>query len=220
MHRLAASIGHMARAVLSQERAAKLMGTTSRGLFLQTSSPWLVFLSFERFRGPLTVNAPCGLPGDPCLEPGRLRFGRDVLEWENAPTWHPPAPPPRTPGLAERIEALPPTPEVAGPLEEMLGRGPGLTPSGDDVVLGLLLAEARWGLARHEHLVAEAHRRTTTLSANLIALAARGDADERLVELVDWVTAGGPVPTEFLRWGAHSGEAVLQGVRLAFAMHG
>lgn len=179
-----------------------------------------MFLSFERFRGPLTINAPAAYAGEPYLEPGRLRFGPDVLEWEHAPTWRPPALPGGTAGAAERLGALPPTAPMEVPLEDLLGRGPGLTPSGDDVVLGLLLAEARWGLPRHEHLVAEAQRRTTTLSANLIELAARGDADERLLELVDWVAAGGPAPTEFLRWGAHSGEAVLQGVRLALAMHG
>lgn len=179
-----------------------------------------MFLSFERFRGPLTVNAPCSFEGEPVLEPGRLRFGGEVLEWEHAPVWSPPAPPEPTPGAPERLATLPPTPAPEGPLEDLLGRGPGLTPSGDDVVLGLLLAEARWGLVRHEYLVPLAQRRTTTLSANLIALAARGDADERLLELVDWVAAGGPTPEEFLRWGAHSGEAVLQGVRLAHALHG
>lgn len=179
-----------------------------------------MFLSFERFRGPLTVNAPAVMEGEPELEPGRLRLGSDVLEWEHAPVWSPPAPPEPIPGAAARLASLPPTPTPEGPLEDLLGRGPGLTPSGDDVVLGLLLAEARWRLPRHEHLVGEAERRTTTLSANLIALAARGDGDERLLELVDWVAAGGPAPEEFLRWGAHSGEAVLQGVRLAHAIHG
>ena len=33
--------------------------------------------------------------------------------------------------------------------------------------------------------------------------------------VVDYVAGGGPPPTEFLGWGAHSGEAVLQGVHLA-----
>lgn len=167
------------------------------------------------------MNLPCEVHGDPVLEPGCLRLGSHVVTWDGTPVWRPPEPPPARAGAEERLRRLeaPPldSPERLG---DLLGQGPGLTPSGDDVILGLLLARARWGLPVDEDLVHEARRRTTTLSANLIALAAEGSADERLIELVDHVRGGGPTPTAFLDWGAHSGLDVLRGVRLAFERAG
>ena len=83
--------------------------------------------------------------------------------------------------------ANPPDPlELAG----LLGMGAGLTPSGDDILLGLLLALTRWGdvlapgwdaPAFTRALLTLAYAKTTTLSANLIECASQGQADERLV---------------------------------------
>jgi hypothetical protein len=86
-------------------------------------------------------------------------------------------------------------------LEWFLGRGPGLTPSGDDLIAGLLLALHRWGdvlcpkldleeLSRR--LLPLAYRQTSTLSANLIECASQGQADERLVTALDGLVAGEP----------------------------
>jgi hypothetical protein len=71
-----------------------------------------------------------------------------------------------------------------GPLEpdearQLLGRGSGLTPSGDDVVAGYLVACHAFGLAAEplcEFVRAEAGARTTTLSASLLRHAAEGEA--------------------------------------------
>jgi hypothetical protein len=52
----AISSGDVAAEILAIDREASVIGITSKGIFLETSSRWLVFLSFERFRSPLTVN--------------------------------------------------------------------------------------------------------------------------------------------------------------------
>ena len=82
------------------------------------------------------------------------------------------------PGLAARSAA-------AGPLddpERLLGRGQGLTPSGDDVLIGFIAmcahAHREWGLPDPAPLAAalaaRAPGRTTAVSAALLAEAARG----------------------------------------------
>lgn len=109
-----------------------------------------------------------------------------------------------------------------------LGRGPGLTPAGDDVALGFLLALNRWGdrllpdvpqepinLA----LIDAARRKTTALSACLIECAAAGLADERLVAALDGLVSGNlavdRIVEYLLAWGHTSGSAALRGMGLA-----
>ena len=48
-------IGLVAAEVLSTAQDAQIMGNTSKGVFIKTSSRWLVFLAFEPFKGPQTV---------------------------------------------------------------------------------------------------------------------------------------------------------------------
>lgn len=82
------------------------------------------------------------------------------------------------PGLASRRQALgdPDDPE------RLLGRGPGLTPSGDDLLLGWLAmaahAHREWGLPDPGPLAARlaerAPGRTTRVAAAMYAAAARG----------------------------------------------
>ncbi|HTI35497.1 MAG TPA: DUF2877 domain-containing protein [Miltoncostaea sp.] len=82
------------------------------------------------------------------------------------------------PGLAERMAAI-------GPLDDpdrLLGRGPGLTPSGDDALAGYLALAAHahraWGLPDPaplaRALAAQAPGRTTRVSAAMLAAAAAG----------------------------------------------
>ncbi|MEK7786367.1 MAG: DUF2877 domain-containing protein, partial [Chloroflexota bacterium] len=102
------------------------------------------------------------------------------------------------------------------------------TPSGDDVVAGLLLALDRWrpvlwpggDLGRLNALVVEAaYKATTTLSANLIECAAQGESDERLVTALDSIVTGQPAASEcaplLLGWGNSSGADALVGMTLA-----
>lgn len=107
----------------------------------------------------------------------------------------------------------------------LLGLGPGLTPSGDDLLTGLILLLNRWeeilrpnlDLEELNHrIVKAAYERTTTLSANLIECASRGQSDERLVAVVDSVVTGVPGESEgvsnLLGWGSSSGVDALVGV--------
>ncbi len=95
-----------------------------------------------------------------------------------------------------------PSPSPAGLASHLLpflGLGAGLTPSGDDLILGLILALARCGPSLGAPvdpaaLAAEinpiAARRTTALSASLLAAAANGQADERLILALDSLAYG------------------------------
>jgi hypothetical protein len=105
-----------------------------------------------------------------------------------------------------------------------------LTPSGDDLVIGLLLSlnrcrDAVWPREdRHKlnrQVVAAAYRNTTTLSANLIECAALGQADERLINAVDSIAYGvvrGPqVVDDLLGWGNSSGVDALAGMAIVLS---
>jgi hypothetical protein len=113
-------------------------------------------------------------------------------------------------------------------LLSMLGQGFGLTPSGDDVVLGCLLALSRWGQllsldqnfqALSQELVSSAYVKTTLLSANLIECAADGQADERLLLALDGIFYGQPSEEQcanlLLSWGHSSGCEALLGMGMA-----
>lgn len=119
--------------------------------------------------------------------------------------------------------------QVADLLCCLLGYGNGLTPAGDDLALGLLLALNRWGhtfaaglslQTLNARLIHEARRRTTTLSANLIECAACGLADERLLSGLDGLLAGILDATTcaacFNSWGNSSGRSAFIGIKLAF----
>jgi len=95
-------------------------------------------------------------------------------------------------------------------LGALVGCGPGLTPIGDDILVGYLAAAALAG-AGGSALACAAHaaRRTTALSGTLLTLAARGaipEAAHRL--LVD----GDPEP--LLAFGASSGKGIAFGLAL------
>ena len=113
--------------------------------------------------------------------------------------------------------------------EAMLGAGSGLTPAGDDVLIGLILMLNRWRLrgsmtesATREFassVVLRARARTTALSASLISSAASGQAPERLIRLADFIARGtGDQQTcvrDALAWGNSSGVDALAGMSLA-----
>jgi hypothetical protein len=125
--------------------------------------------------------------------------------------------------LAERVTARAIDIPSAG--ERLLGRGPGLTPEGDDLLGGAAVAVRALGPAAGlapeaiERLVralcpADARTRTGSLSATLLGLAARGAAPEPVHRLL-----GGRDPETALadlrRLGASTGAAMAEGIRLA-----
>jgi len=289
----AESIGNLAFDSLSTDQGGSVLGLTSRGIFIKTENKWLNFLSFESFRGPLTINLP--MSGDSILPIHRemkLRITARqivfpdadlVISVQNPLVWkpQPPSAPPlpdserrqrlissakqiiadkKGAGLAAMLPRLlnfssrsdlhtqdisalhadilhlqremissSHLPSSAS-LISLLGSGSGLTPSGDDLVSGVLLALNRWvdvifdgqDLDRlNQQVVEAAYRKTTTLSANLIECATLGLADERLIEALDRLVSGRePESThidELLDWGSSSGMDVFVGYVIALA---
>jgi len=110
-------------------------------------------------------------------------------------------------------------------LSNFLGYGEGLTPSGDDFICGFLLAAHAWkeilfpsfALQKTIREIVElAWKKTSTLSANLIACAASGSADERIIHCLRWLNSGGNsvalITEELLSYGSSSGSDTLAGM--------
>ncbi|WP_416956614.1 DUF2877 domain-containing protein [Nocardioides sp. T5] len=100
-------------------------------------------------------------------------------------------------------------------LDRLLGRGPGLTPLGDDVLAGWLTTRA--ALGRPDDVLSAAVRRrlgvTTLLSATLLDCAIRGEA---LPQLAAWLaTPTDATADALLAVGATSGAGLLAGAGLA-----
>ncbi len=271
------SIGSAAQQILHQTRSLQVVGTTSRGAFLQCSNRKIVFLSTERFRGPLTLNldhqdAPklARLTPETAGEraPEGLLFSQVKLQIDlrQAQVWCPEPPlaahPSPRPGFA--IQAYHRKPErgfapiipallsrqakgqhpreeavlaIRAALHEarwqqipalavpLIGYGGGLTPSGDDFLLGLMLALHRWGNVLglrgdlenlQEELIQMIQARSTAISAGLIACAGDGLADERLIHALDALmgtrTATEKTLDDLLGWGNSSGLDALTGM--------
>jgi hypothetical protein len=127
---------------------------------------------------------------------GELRAGDHVVL--AGPLWNP------------RPHASPPTRRPARVAAERLaGHGSGLTPLGDDILIGYFGGES---LAGHDVTqdAALAARRTTALSATLIRLAARGELPEPAHRLLE---DGDPDPLHF--FGSSSGRGIEVGLALA-----
>jgi hypothetical protein len=99
-------------------------------------------------------------------------------------------------------------------VDDLIGRGPGLTPEGDDLVAGCAGVLAAAG--EHDRAAAliggDLRRRTTALSATLLELAARGMGPEPLQA----VLAGRPgALARLVRLGHTSGRAYARGAAFA-----
>jgi hypothetical protein len=275
----ALSIGSAGVKVTSIGGEAKVIGVTSRGLFLSIDQRVLC-VSFERWRGPLTINVE--RPFDSVMGEGvrlsstRLFFPAIEVDLSTANVWQAPGASAASQSPDEQLRALRclahevlarnsgagfgallahllDLPEkqalstleaallarlvqlrqsirhadfeqAADLIEGLLGLGRGLTPSGDDITIGLLLMLNRWQRERdwrelNQCVIALADQRTTTLSANLIECAAEGKADERLINVVDGMVTGTPSIKEcvggVLDWGHSSGRDVLVGLAIA-----
>lgn len=122
--------------------------------------------------------------------------------------------------------------DIVSCLLPFMGLGRGLTPSGDDLIAGVLLALNRYptqvcpGLPRQDLnriLIQNARKQTTRLSANIIEQAANGLADERLLKALDGIMTGeNAVETsihEICHLGHSSGVDTLTGITLALTVN-
>jgi hypothetical protein len=262
-------LGAIARWALAQAQQAAVWGVTSHGIFLHLSSDWVIFLSFDQYRGPLTLNSNLSPRLFQNLKPGStvitssntLKFDPLGIEvnTDRAQVWSASARQAASPAdlagrfnrlayihqevLAARQDSIssdlisdstialsPAIPVTRAALEKCLGLGEGLTPAGDDLVLGYLLAINRWGdllcpdqdgREINQTIRQAAHCKTNALSANLIECASLGQADERLIQALDGIMTGEPDPhtcvTLLLSWGHTSGMYVLAGMAGAMA---
>lgn len=296
----AAAIGERAGRILAAGGSARVIGLTSRGVFLVNRAGEIIFISFEDWHGPLTINLAGGgfLPRDQVspsirhdlsdiqmgsaadLQAGRIWFpeaeisistghltgwmaiepshtieagilvrlravaeewvesgaakgwNRLLLGWTGLSEGSNLAEPlvEINRGLAEFKSAVSAGDEdsAAEKLGQLLGKGEGLTPSGDDLVVGLLLVARRYpqgcphllaNPAWVQRILGLARQKTTWLGACLVESAAEGQADERLVMGLDGIVTGKPGLAEIAErlrtYGSSSGSDVLLGMALA-----
>jgi hypothetical protein len=162
---------------------------------------------------PDTPHLPPIRPGSPVhVRAGHLRAGDAVIDCRAAARWAPGAWPVAAAGIEARLRQLElaaarrawagaaamaeavcdalddddDDDALATTARRVVGRGPGLTPSGDDVIVGLLTALGMHRVADRErlaHAVAPALPTTTDLSRHLIEEAALGLPGRALHEL-------------------------------------
>lgn len=247
----AASYGEIVHQAFVVEQNAEVYSRTSKGLFIKGESKWLVFLSRESHRNPLTINLPqhleiqrrCDKHDKVFIQPGHLFFQKQNISisilnpyrmWV-VPKIHtnptkdhllsilsnlknnygqvgknlnrdtyigllgnligdkkdgnlPVSEKQILRDIQCLINSFKNDDEPLKWLSKFLGRGKGLTPSGDDYIIGFLLILNRYGkglvdnLDEINHEIVEiAYQKTNTLSANLIECASSGKADERLI---------------------------------------
>ncbi len=120
------------------------------------------------------------------------------------------------------------TNSMASLLATFLGQGSGLTPSGDDFLLGFFLTLQRWrahlsladSVCPLGRTIAElAKHQTTYLSSNLIECAIFGEADQRLINALDGLMTAEKCDLAWLdgllTWGSSSGLDAFAGMILA-----
>lgn len=248
-----ATIGIFANTILTTSAKIFVRGVTSRGIFLATAADWVVFLSTEPFRGPLTINLPAMNGLDSIHINDTVSFKDNILHFHptnlivdlnhadiySTPpiTRHLPADTHRLPvwPLANAHPLYTRTQQIRNARQELnyelveagcqalFGHGEGLTPEGDDFVLGLLYSLGQIETSSQQaaaslcqNLVQAAKTKTTTLSANLIECAASGQVDERihaaLQAILHKTTNQEEAIAALLRWGNTSGQMVLAGL--------
>lgn len=281
------NIGYLAFEALSNSQEVSVLGVISKGLFLRSTSRWLIFLSFEKYCSPFTINLQETIDQLLSVKPKSSALIRSealifpqtkaTIFLKQDTVYHPPGPSGKIRSFSARLDDLKYFveatkafkynrgfgtllhPLLSLPIEdtlteqqrwtldaiskigqalrashisqaidtvdELLGFGPGLTASGDDFMIGLLLLLNRWpGIHRLGHhlqkfnkaVVEAAYQKTSTLSANLIECATFGQSDERIVNVVDCIVTGNPAPIECVSslssWGASSGVDTLAGI--------
>ncbi|MGW6144202.1 DUF2877 domain-containing protein [Streptomyces sp. NPDC055140] len=184
------------------------------------NTPWAGFGAGRVVVGPVHFEPEAswtpprvqGAPSPP--DPARIRQVTVLLD---APAH--PLPPPLAPRMTDLRHALhaDDAGEVRRAARALVGLGPGLTPSGDDILCGALLASRAWGgpLAPLSEAVADATLRTPLLSAALLRHAVRGECVPQAHAFLRALNGDGvlePALRELLAVGHHSGGDLARGV--------
>jgi len=132
--------------------------------------------------------------------------------------------------LLEGFQAIPPLirmKDYQGAVDKVsgiLGLGEGLTPEGDDFVIGLLFYLRIANLDEDiipgidlmmKDILHEAEKKTTRLSVNMIECGAEGQVDERISQVVDSILTGEGFEesvNRLMTWGNTSGQMALAGI--------
>jgi len=132
--------------------------------------------------------------------------------------------------VSDLVHALAVGASPAPAVSRLLGRGPGLTPTGDDVLAGALVCLNALGAPAATVLghavLASAPGTTTTVSASLLRHATRGECVPQLADLLTAVAAAGDATTgalpraagALLAVGNCSGAGLLHGVIVALGI--
>jgi hypothetical protein len=194
-----ARLPHGWEALIDGRRQLDLDGFVA--LVTPAGTPWLPN-AIVLDPGPLVVWDPLLA----ALEPGPAlaRRGRAVLAALG------PAAPDRLAPPRAAVDALREG-DFGAAFDDLLGRGGGLTPEGDDVLAGALAVRAAAGAPMA--LPPDLRERTTALSATLLELAAAGAAVRPLHALLDARWRG--ALRELQRLGASSGRAIALGAASA-----
>lgn len=110
-------------------------------------------------------------------------------------------------------------------LENLVGWGRGLTPSGDDFLCGIALALSRYSIGNgamvipagwQNQLQEMAWQKTTLISAAILKWAFMGQADKRIIDAFDEIMIGNGNPNNItnnlLSWGSSSGVDTFTGL--------
>jgi hypothetical protein len=225
----------------------------ARALYLQVPGGLVVLVTRQAPRGPLHLRVaglPAVEPGSPVrVGPGSLRIGDHCYQLD-VPTWSPRLPPAASlaqargtarswlPDLGPALDVgsaaparLPADADAAlrrGDLSAFAatvgGRGPGLTPAGDDVLAGVLLVAraggSRWPTSRRTRRRCVRRARTNDIASAFLACAAEGRCIEPAHDLLTGLAnadsrAVASAVQELGRFGSSSGAALTLGVRAA-----
>ncbi|HEX3605428.1 MAG TPA: DUF2877 domain-containing protein [Candidatus Dormibacteraeota bacterium] len=225
-------------------RSARLLGASTAAAYLAVDGIEVIaVVAAAAVRLPVAVVVPTAVP--PVGDPARVLVGGGGVDlggtWLQPESWFDPRPvlggAPLAAHLTGARALLDRLPEGAagldpalaagvagglrggdaGPSLALLGRGPGLTPAGDDVVAGALAALVLLGGAvpAAAGVLEEAPRRTTLLSAALLRCAARGQVVPQAAGLLRALCGEGalqPAVEALLDIGATSGPALALGL--------
>lgn len=239
----AVSVGQAVLEVAPEGFAGHVAGVFRDGFYVSGPSEALFAVVGPRcWPGPLhlVVEELAGLPGrhDPVsVSGGTLRAGQLTIRFGGCAPWAPQLPERLGSGpRAWRDLAVCPDPELAAVWEavtrdlrggnllaafrRLQGRGTGLTPSGDDVLAGILLVGAVDPSRRRALTGLASGARTTQLSRAFLRWAAAGQSIQPAHALLDAAASGDQAgmrraAASLAGVGAASGRALAAGVALA-----